>query len=311
MNTHVVQSPEWGKVKTTYGTPAIRVGNIQFTLHKLPYTNFFIGNSPKVNPFEIDFEMLKKAAEENNVAVVNFDVPNIIIGSEEEAAALEILNKNCEKAPRDTFAKANVILDLKSSEEDVLSNMHQKRRYNIKYGLKNGVEVKEAKTQEDFDVFYNLLKSTADRQKYYARAKEYYQTIFDLLGPSGTAKIFTSYYKAIPLASWMVFIYENVLYYPYGGSSEDYKNLFGSEVLGWEIIKFGIQNKLDYFDMWGAAVDVNDREDSYYGFTNFKMKYGGTHVKYIDSYDFVLNKPVYDSYNLAQNIRWKILRLLK
>lgn len=311
MKTHIVQSEEWGNAKSTCGTPAVRVKNVQFTLHKLPYTNFYIANSPKVNPFEIDFEEIRKVAQEHNAAFINFDVPNVIKGSDEESKAVEILSNNCVKSPRDTFAKANIIIDLKQTEEEILAKMHPKRRYNIRYGLKNGVEVKIANSQKDFDVFYELLKSTADRQKYYVRSKDYYHTIYNLLEPKEIAKIFISYYKTTPLAAWMIFFYEYIMYYPYGGSSENYKNLFGSEVLGFEIIKYGIQNKYDSFDMWGAAINPENKGDPYYGFTNFKLKYGGKHVSYIDSYDLIINKSVYDSYNLAQNIRWKILRLLK
>ena len=65
------------------------------------------------------------------------------------------------------------------------------------------------------------------------------------------------------------------------------------------------------FDMWGAANDPKNEKDPWFGFTNFKLKFGGEFVEYIESYDYVVNKPVYMLFNFAQKIRWKILKLIK
>ena len=134
---------------------------------------------------------------------------------------------------------------------------------------------------------------------------------WEKLSREGNAFILTSYYQNTPLASWMFFIYEDVLYYPYGGSSEQYRNLFGSNVVAWEGIRIGKQLGCKTFDMWGTAIDPNDEGDSYHGFTNFKMKFGGKHVVYIDSYDFVINRSMYAMFNTANQFRWKVLKVLR
>ena len=35
------------------------------------------------------------------------------------------------------------------------------------------------------------------------------------------------------------------------------------------------------------------------------------HVTYIDSYDFVINEPVYKMFTVANDVRWKLLNILK
>lgn len=311
MNKHILQSPEWGQFKTDYGTPSIRVGEVQYTKHKIPFTKYFYGYCPRVNPFSINFEEIKLSLLENNCIALNIDVPNILKDSDQEEAAEQILQKNCVPAFRTTFAKSNVLLDLTVSEEALLAQMHHKQRYNIKVAQKNNVEIKLAKDQADFDIFFDLLKKTSDRQKYYIHSKVYYQKIWELLKPKGMCEILTASYNNLPLASWMLFKYENVLYYPYGGSSEEHKNLFGSTLLGWEAIKYGKHNNCVLFDMWGASDDVSNTKDSWWGFTNFKLKFGGKYVQYINSYDFVVNETLYHSFNLAQDIRWKLLKVLR
>ena len=309
---HIVQSPEWGEFKTAYGTTAVRVENIQYTKHKIPFLNLYYANSPKVNPFEINFEFLEKSLRENNCIAVNFDVPNVLADSEEAPKALEILRKHCVKSPKNTFAKWTVILDITLSLDELFAGMHEKHRYNIKQAQKKGVVVKRAESLEDFEVFYDSLRETAQREKYYIHSKKYYQLIWEIFSPKGMCYILTAgSLDNKPLASWMFFIYDGVLYYPYGGSFTNDRNLHAGNLVAWEGIKLGKELGCQVFDMWGASEDVTNTLDPWWGFTNFKMKFGGRHVEFIDSYDFIINKPLYYLFNFAYKLAWKILKMLK
>ncbi|KKS16628.1 MAG: Methicillin resistance protein [candidate division WWE3 bacterium GW2011_GWA1_41_8] len=311
MALHIVQSPEWGKFKSSYGTPAVRVGEVQYTIHKIPFTSIYYAYCPKVDPLRIDWEPLKASLSENSCIAINFDVPNIIKGSQQESAATAVLSDKCIPAPRETFASSNIILDLTSPDEELLSNMHKKHRYNLGLAQRKGVTVRTGETEEDFDAFYTLLKDTSVRQKYYIHPRIYYKKLWDMLHPVGIVHMLTAYYEEKVLASWMLFIYDNVVYYPYGGSSEEHKNLFASTLVAWETIKLGKEKECHTFDMWGAAKNPEDESDTWHGFTSFKLKFGGKFVDYIGSYDWVLNKPLYDTFNFAQDVRWKILKTLR
>lgn len=309
--THLVQSPEWGEFKSSFGTPAVRVGIIQYTKHKIPFTNLFYGYCPKVNPSDINWKEIEKSAKENHCININFDVPNVLKGSSKGKSAVETLQKNCRQAPKSTFARHNILLDITKSEEEILGNMHTKHRYNISYAQRKGVRVEKAKNQQDFEDFYNLTRETVERQKFYTHPKSYFQKIWDLMNPKGICHILIGKYENEALAAWLFFTYEGILYYPYGGSSEKHKNLQASSLIAWEGIKLGKKLGCHTFDMWGASDDPNDKSDPWYGFTNFKLRFGGRFVEYIDSYDLVVNKPMYYAFGLANFVRWKILNLLK
>lgn len=309
MYWHIVQSPEWAEVKNEYGSKSIRVGDIFYTIHPIPHTKFNYAYCPRVNPKSVDVSNLKKSLKENRCIGLTFDVPNVLKGSQEERDAIEIFSKHCKRSGRSEFAKANVLLDLKRTERELFESMSKKHKYNTRYALKNGVSVQMAETKEDFEIFFDLYKKTAERQRFFIRPKRYYELIWEKLHSRGMCQILTAYYESKPLVSWMVFVYDNVLYYPYGGSSEEHRNVFAGNALGWEVIRFGLNSGCEVFDMWGAAEDPEDPSDEYYGFTNFKLKFGGAHVKYMDSYDLVINKPAYFLFNRLNNIRWKLLRL--
>jgi lipid II:glycine glycyltransferase (peptidoglycan interpeptide bridge formation enzyme) len=308
---HIVQSPEWGKFKTKMGTESIRVGNIQYTKHKIPLSSQNYAYSPKIDPTKIDWEELSKSLKKNDCVAINFDVPDVTVDSKDAEKTTKLLEEKCKKSPRDTFAKSNVLLDITPDEEELLANMHKKHRYNIRLAEKKGVVVRKAETKEDFSIFYALLHETAQRQKYYIHSKNYYQNVWEVLGKENMCHILIAEHEGTPLVSWMLFTYGNTLYYPYGGSSNEKKHLQGSNLMGWEAIRLGKEFNCTSFDMWGAADDPKNTKDPWYGFTNFKLKYGGRHVKYISSYDYVVNDAMYTMFNMANEMRWKILNILK
>lgn len=311
MKRHILQSETWETFKNDYGTTAIRVGGIVYTKHKIPFSNKYYGYCPRVNPFDINFEELRKSMEENSCIAVHFDVPNVVKGDDKSEEAEKILKENCVRSQRDEFAKGNFFMDLNRSEEDMLANMHKKHRYNIKLAQRKGVIVRESTDDKDFELFYNLYEETAKRQKFFGRSRKYLQGVWNAFRKEDSAYILVAEYEGKPLSAWMLLVYENVLYYPYGGSSENDRNVQSSCILGWEAIKFGKKIGCDLFDMWGAADDMSKKNDPYYGFSVFKEKFGASHVSYIDSYDFVIDDTMYKAFTVANNIRWKLLGLLK
>ena len=83
------------------------------------------------------------------------------------------LGKN---SPRNIHCEATRIIDLTHSEEEILAQMKQKGRYNIKVAEKNGVTVKESK---DIDAFYKLVKQTGKRDGFTSLPKKKYQMFLE------------------------------------------------------------------------------------------------------------------------------------
>jgi len=310
MYRHIVQSPQWAEIKRKYGNDSVEVGDVFYTKHKIPFLGSYFAYCPRVDPEKIDFEKLRISLKENNCVGLTFDVPNVISGTPEETKALEIFKqKDVKLSCRSEFATANFLLDIKPTEEELFNGMHSKHRYNARYALKKGVTIELAENDQDFDEFFKIFKITALRQNYHIRPKRYYQLIWEELHPKDMCHILIAKYQQEVLGAWMLFVHEKVLYYPYGGSTQDNKNLFASNALGWESIRFGKSKGCELFDMWGAADDLNDESDPYFGFTNFKAKFNGRHVKYMDSYDIIINRPLYLLFTRLNDIRWKLLEM--
>jgi lipid II:glycine glycyltransferase (peptidoglycan interpeptide bridge formation enzyme) len=332
---HICQSPEWVEVKTKIGTPAVLAGGlpagrqgVQFTLHKVPLLPFNIGYCPKVDPEKIDWEKLKAAAKERRCIFVKLE-PN-----EQFNNLIDSKNRRLDRTiqqlrpSKPIFATQTILLDLTKSEEELLAGMKQKTRYNVRLAEKKGVVVEERSDPEALEIFLRLQKETAQRQGFFIHPDSYYRTVWEVLHPKGMAFLLVASVRptsdnnltiqqfidsknrrldrTIPLVAWMLLKYQDTLYYPYGGSSGKFKNYMASNLVMWEAIKLGKKLGCKVFDMWGAT---DDQQDPWYGFTRFKLGYGGQLVSFPGAYDLILKQALYWPFILIDKIRWGLLSL--
>jgi lipid II:glycine glycyltransferase (peptidoglycan interpeptide bridge formation enzyme) len=209
------------------------------------------------------------------------------------------------------FTKHTFVLDLTKSEDELLSAMHNKTRYNIKIAQKHTVQVKEDNSKEAFDEYLKLNEETTKRQGFYAHTSSYHKRMWENLHPAGIAKLWTARYNNTVVAAWILFVWNKTLYYPYGTSSREHRNVMAPYLLLWNIIKWAKEQKLTSFDLWGALGEHPDEKDPFYGFHKFKSGFSPTLVTFQGSFDIVIFPFWYQCYCIADTIRWKLLKLFK
>jgi lipid II:glycine glycyltransferase (peptidoglycan interpeptide bridge formation enzyme) len=106
----------------------------------------------------------------------------------------------------------------------------------------------------------------------------------------------------------MCLVFNKKIYYPYGASTREYKELMAPNLLMWELIKFGKKQGCEGLDMWGALGPKPNKKDPWYGFHRFKQGYGGDLVEFLGTYDLVLEPRLYPLYKTADAMRWEGLR---
>jgi len=312
MLKHIVQTKDWSDFKNIYGTISQESGGVFYTLHKIPFTKKFYAYCPKVNPFDINFPELITSLKRENAIAINFDSPDIYLDSENSLKAIKLFeDQGCIPANKKTYPEATVVLDISPSPEDLLKNFHTKHRYNLNLAKKKNLELTFEINEKTLNEFYHLQKITSKRQGYIIKDFEYYNVLINTFNKKSKCLLTTCYSEGNPISSWLYIINGDYAYYLYGGSDDNYKNLFPSTLVLWESILKLQEKKVKTLDLFGACYDLNNQDDSYYGFTIFKLRFGGVHKKYIPSYDLVISPIFYSLFNLAQKIRWFLLKFLK
>lgn len=329
---HPLQAYEWGEFREKTGLKVIRRGffdpsagsgqtdkdkilsGFQLTIHPIPHTSYSIGYLPKGDlPTKDALRELYKIGQEEKCIFIQLE-PNV---RQSEDAQWKVVNLGLREAAHPLFTKYSFILDLTKSEEEILREMHQKARYNIKIAKKYEVEVVEDNSKEAFEEYLRLTKETTERQKFYAHSESYHRQMWETLRSEKqdskklTAHLLTARYQGKILTTWILFVFKDTLYYPYGASSSENREVMSSNLVMWEAIKFGKRLGLKKFDMWGAMGPNPDTKDPWYGFHTFKQKYGPEHVEFVGSYDLVISSVLYSAYKIADKLRWVFLRLKK
>ena len=321
--SHPLQSWEWGEFREKTGVKVERLGffegeklikGLQVTFHQIPVPgiNQTIGYLPKgFTPDDDQISALKQLATKHKALFIKLE-PNILQDSSISprfSQLVDLFKKHGAVKGRPLFTKYTFQLDLSLPEDQLFANLHKKTRYNVNLAHKKGVKIYENTTKEGMEQYIQILEETKSRQGFYAHTPDYFRQIWQSLGKSGTIRIFNAVYQDTIVVSWIMFLFNDILYYPYGASRSVHRNVMASNLMMWEMIKFGKESGCHSFDLWGSLGPEPDPKNPWFGFHRFKKGYGGQLMESVGSYDLIMNYPLYRLYRLGEELRWKWLRL--
>lgn len=314
---HPMVSWEWGEAREKMDKKVVRLveGSLdaprnvfQLTFHPIPYTPYSVAYMPRtVVPTPEVLEFIADLSKKEKALFIKIEP--YVRKDESPSNQLQGFYSVVRKSPHPLFPEWTQMLDIGKSEEDLLNGMKPKWRYNIRLAQKKGVEVREMTSDEGFKIFSDLYFQTTARQSYKGHNMYYHKVIFDTL-KENMSHILIAFYEGKPLSAYHLFLFNDILYYPYGGSSEEHKNVMASNLLMWETIKFGKVHGAKLFDMWGSLPPIyaeNGEGGGWAGFTRFKEGFGTEFVEFIGSFDYVLHPVLYSMYNAAHIVRRKLI----
>ena len=309
--SHPLQSWAWGEFRKAMGIDVVRLGVYendtltrcwQMTFHKIPHTPYTVGYFPKgEKPTEEMITELKKIGQEKHAIYIQLE-PNTTLSEFQNPKAL-----NLTASHHPLFTRYTFILDCTKQEDALLSSFHPKTRYNIKIAQKHGVTIREDNSDAAFKEYLKLSEETTKRQGFFAHNRIYQQTMWKTMKKEGVARLWTATFKGETLAAWILFVWNDTVYYPYGASGRSHRETMAPNLLLWEIMKWAKSKGLSYFDLWGALGPNPDVHDPWYGFHRFKQGYNPKPVEFAGSFDLVLSPFLYQIYRLSDKIRWTLL----
>lgn len=323
---HPLQAWEWGEFREQTGVKVVRRDGLQVTIHQIPHTKWCVGYCPKSKMLGArEAKTLKEIATEHNCIFIKCE-PKVETSAQHTADGGEQMKKLGFVGGRPLFTKYNFVLDLSPTLEQLMAGFKQKTRYNIRVAEKKGVSVAIDNSQEAFKQYLKLTEETTKRQGFYAHGRKYHEAMWEALGQSQisdqkfsnelranqlTAQLLVARYGGKIITAWVLFKFKDTLYYPYGASTREHREVMANNLVMWEAIKLGKTWGCQYLDMWGALGPEPDKSDPWYGFHNFKAGYGARHVEYIGTWDYIAKPALYRVYRAVDSLRWIVLRMIK
>jgi len=319
---HPLQSWEWGRFRKLTGNKVIRFGKFknkkltdsyQLIIHSIAKIPFKIGSLIKCpTPDQEVINFLKEIAKKEKLIYIKiepaipFEIGEIKHKTANREKIISLLKKNGAVAGKTLFTPTTFWIDLTKTDEDLLKSFNSKTRYNVRLSQRRGVKIKEDNSKRAFEKYLDLTGKTIQRQNFYAHTEKYHRLMWKVLHTDliqlkqkPIARLLTAVYKKEIITTWILFVWHNFLYYPYGASSTKDKNVMANNLIMWNAILYGKKNGLKIFDLWGREPGK--------GFTKFKEGYNPSVIKFLGTWDLPTN-PLYYLYRPAEKLRWIYLK---
>ena len=175
---------------------------------------------------------------------------------------------------------ATFLVDLTLDEDVLWNSLSKTRRWEIRSCPKRGVAVDRIGSEEELERYYELLLEA--RKRLGLDLPPYFPntTMWKHLREKGAVEVFVAKQNNRWLAALGVLCFNNILL-EIAAAQSDYavrNKLYASELIQWEIIKWGHENGYKTYDLAGASPNPTTTKEK--GIYVFKAKWGGELVNY-------------------------------
>ena len=336
---HLLQTWEWSQVKSRYGWKAMPFvwydsqGSAQIPIcaamvlkRSIAIGGFaaklcvlYIPKGPNLdwNDVPLRSRVLKDLmalAKRQGAIFLKID-PDVVLGTGQPGAQGSIENKEGYTVKSDLEQNGwffsqdqiqfrnTVLINLVSSEEELLSNMKQKTRYNIRLAQKKGVSVRPG-TTADFHLLYKMYAETSVRDGFLIRGEDYYQTVWNTFGqpPASGHSYATPFSEPLiaevdnqPIGAVSMFYFSGQAIYLFGMSRTEHREKMPNYLLQWEAMRRAKALGCTVYNLWGAPDNFNEN-DGLWNVFRFKEGLGGYVSRTLGAWDFTPNPIWYKLY---------------
>lgn len=256
----------------------------------------------------LDIAAALKPRLPRDCAFIRFDLPHY-----REGSPMQDLPRPLRKSTSDVQPPDTVLVDLRPGEEEMLSAMKPKWRYNVKLAEKKGVAISSvdsrtaspAELDRGIERFYGLYRETAARDRIALHGRDYYRKLFDVAaGDPGahSVRLYFAEHEGKALAAIIALIGRDQAVYLYGASSNEGRNLMPAYALQWRAMRDAKSSGCTDYDLFGIPPD-DDPGHPMHGLYRFKTGFGGRVVHRLGCWDYPLNGFFYGAFSLAEGLR--------
>jgi lipid II:glycine glycyltransferase (peptidoglycan interpeptide bridge formation enzyme) len=295
----LLQTKEWAGLRQSYGWKAYEIEGISVLQKEL-----FLGKSFLYAP-EVEWSAIK------NIDKLLTKIKEIAQKNKTIFTRLEILDQNNEeiisnlkekkfiKAFEEIQPEYRQIIDISKSEEEILSQMKEKGRYNTRVAQKRGVVIEKS---HNLNEFYKIFCETAERDGFEIRPFKYFEDLMLKLRPINAVELLVAKYNLKTIAAEIVTYYQDTASYLYGASSNEDRNVMAPYLLHFEAMKQGKARGCKYYDL--LAVNPEGKEDhKFAGIGRFKRQFGGRTINIVGSWDLIYQPFWYKLFKIAEQFR--------
>lgn len=327
---HVLQTWEWGAVKSQTGwtadrmlwlppsgaAPAAAASFLLRRINRLPWGVAYVPKGPLLDwstpsLAEDVLADIEAHARARRAIFVKIDPDLSPDGPDGQAVTTVLRRRGWRTSAEQIQFRNTALLDLTPGEAALLERMKPKTRYNIRLAERRGVRVVPGAV-DDLRTFYDLYVETGQRDGFLVRPFSYYEATWRaFMQPANTqapsAHLLLADGAGDVVAGLIVFVFGPSAWYMYGASSDRQRQLMPNYLLQWEAIRLAIGKGCTQYDLWGAP-DVLEETDPLWGVWRFKEGLGARFAPHIGAWDFPVSRSLYWLYTSAMPRVLEVMR---
>ena len=180
-----------------------------------------------------------------------------------------------------------VIVDLPEDPEEHFRSLPEDTRYGVRRAHREGVEVVTLyrgamNVGSGIGDFYELLKDTSRRQRFYVEPRIFYQRLME----DSPAYLLLARYEGTAVAGAIITTFGDEACCLRGASTVERGNLYAPYLVQWEAMDVARRAGCSSYDMWGIPRSPYVEAPE---FDRFKKKFAGTTVEYAEASTRVLS----------------------
>jgi lipid II:glycine glycyltransferase (peptidoglycan interpeptide bridge formation enzyme) len=317
---------EWGELREPFGWHPLRIAvgedpsnapraAAQVLLRRVPALGWRLAYVPRGPVGELDepavrdalFAALRSLSRTEDVATVKLDP---------EATAESPFGGALLAAPWRAAAKVQPprtrVIDLGASEDELRAALKRKHRQYVNKAERDGIAVERLDGSSDADTaraalddFYRIYAHTAERAGFVARARHYYDRVWELFAPTGHARLAFATRDGERLATIFHFTCGDRAAEAFGGMTDEGAESRANYLVKWASIIGFKKEGFAVYDLWGLATG---------GIAQFKEGFGGRQVDYVGARDLPLRvaedaalRLLLPAYGIAQRTRLRLM----
>lgn len=209
-------------------------------------------------------------------------------------------------SPEAVQFRNTMIVDLTRGAENILADMKQKTRYNVRLAARRGVEIRRG-GPADLESLYQMYAETSLRDGFVIRDREYYMSVWKRFIRAGIAEPIIAEVGGEAIAAVIPFAFGHKAWYLYGMSTDAHREKMPNYLLQWEAIQWALERGCTEYDLWGAP-DEFSQADPLWGVYRFKRGFGARIVQTIGPWDWTPSPLLYTLYTRIMPMLLKVMR---
>lgn len=324
VGTSFMQDLNWGKVKSNWKQEAVYlkedgkiVAAMMLLIQPVPLNSTFIyaPRGPVCDVYDIDLvnRLIKEAepiAKKYKSYVLKFD-PQVIYDEKLDTMYKKAGYKTTGFKPdADDLIQPghNMVLNIDGkTEEELMKSFAEKTRYNIRLSGRKGVTVRYSRDVEDLKKFYEIYEITTIRDKIGKRPYEYFERMLEAYDET-KLRIYIAEHEGQALSAAIATNIGGELFYVYGASSNEKRNLMPNYAMQMAMIRWGLETGCKSYN-FGGVLNLDPNNGLY------KFKIGFCREEGLEEYIGEINKVykpfIYFLYKVGMPMKRKLGRKLR